>query len=94
VRVLKRHAVRAGVAVIPAAGKQWDAVDGMTSRLSPHALRRAWATHSLNDPTNPVPIEVVSMVLGHADTGTTRKFYAQTDDGRGRCAARAVGAAP
>lgn len=83
VRILKRHAVRAGVAVVPATSNSWDAVDGMTSRLSPHALRRAWATHSLNDPDNPVPLDVVQMVLGHADISTTRKFYAHTDDGRG-----------
>lgn len=83
VRVLKRHAVRAGVAVTPAAGKQWDAIDGMTSRLSPHALRRAWATHSLNDPVNPVSLEVVTLVLGHDDTRTTQEFYARTDGGRG-----------
>ena len=82
VRLLKRHAIRAGVAVIPARGKEWDAIDGKTSRLSPHALRRAWASHVLNDPSSPVPIDVVSAVLGHRDIATTRKHYAFTDDDR------------
>lgn len=82
VRVLKRHAIRAGVGLVPARGKEWDAIDGQTSRLSPHALRRAWASHVLNDPTSPVPIDVVSSVLGHRDIATTRKHYAFTDDDR------------
>ncbi len=38
-----------------------------TSRASPHALRRAWATHALNDADDPVPIDVVSSVLRHAE---------------------------
>lgn len=90
VRILKRHAVHAGVGVIPATasakdpktGKSWDSIDGKTSRLSPHALRRAWSSHSMNDPNTPVPIDVVSKVLGHASIETTRRHYAFTDDGR------------
>lgn len=82
VRVLKRHAVRAGVAVIPAAGEQWDAIDGMTSRMCPHALRRAWASHTLNDPDAGASIDVVSAVLQHKDITTTRRHYAFTDDER------------
>lgn len=85
VRLLKRHAVRAGVGVIPARGREWDAIDGMTSRLSPHALRRAWASHVLNG-DRPVPLDVVSKALGHADVTTTQRHYAFTDDNRAHAA--------
>lgn len=81
VRLLKRHAVHAGVGVIPARGREWGAINGMTSRLSPHALRRAWASHVLNG-DRPVPLDVVSKALGHADVTTTQRHYAFTDDNR------------
>jgi integrase len=44
-----------------------DAVDGMTSRVTPHCFRRAWATIALNDEKSPTPIDVVSEVLRHQD---------------------------
>ena len=74
-RVLRWRAIRADVGVVPARSR-WDSPGGKTSRLSPHALRRAWAVHALNDPTNPVPIDVVSSALRHADISTTRRHYA------------------
>lgn len=86
VRILKRHAVNAGVAVIDAPSEQWDTIDGKTSRLSPHAMRRAWATHALNDPDNPVSLTTIQQVLSHANVETTRLHYAATDDGRGDAA--------
>jgi integrase len=90
VRILKRHAVRAGVGVIeptasavdPSTGVAWDCIDGKTSRLSPHALRRAWSSHALNDENDPVPIDVVSTVLNHKYVETTRRHYAFTDNDR------------
>jgi integrase len=52
--------------------------------MSPHALRRAWADHSLNDPVNPAPLDVVSAVLNHSETTTTRRHYAHTNGERAR----------
>jgi integrase len=61
-KVLKWHAVRAGVGVVKTDARN-DAPRGLTSRVSPHALRRAWATAALNDPDNPQPLDVVQEVL-------------------------------
>jgi len=77
-RMLKWHAIRADVAVMKAASR-WDSPDGKTSQLTPHSLRRAWATHALDDG---VPLHVVQEVLGHADISTTRRHYARTKSGR------------
>lgn len=44
--------------------------------LSPHAMRRTWATLALNDDDEPQPIDVVSEVLRHSDISTTRRHYA------------------
>jgi integrase len=76
-KMLKRRAVRGGVAVISCKPDR-NNCDGRTSKISPHALRRAWATHALNDPEDPVPLDVVSEVLRHADPSTTRRHYAPT----------------
>jgi integrase len=54
--------------------------------LTPHALRRAWADHALNDPDDPVSIEVVSEVLNHKDISTTRRHYAGTKPERAKAA--------
>jgi len=86
-KMLKWRAVRAGVGVVKTAAKH-DAPNGVTSKLSPQALRRAWANLALNDPHNPVPLDVVSQVLHHADIGTTRRHYAQTKPERARKALR------
>lgn len=74
-KMVKWRATRAGIGVKDAGGR-WDAPGGLTSRLSPHALRRAWAEIALND--EEVPIDVVSQVLCHADISTTRRHYAPT----------------
>ena len=66
-KMLKWHAVRAGVGVVPS-GARHDAPGGMTSRVSPHALRRAWATTALNDPEHPLPLDVVQEVEGDVRT--------------------------
>ena len=86
-KMLKWHAMRAGVGVRKARGR-WDAPGGKTSQLSPHAMRRAWATIALNDPDNPTPIDVVSEVLKHKDIATTRRHYAPTKSNRARDALR------
>lgn len=80
-KMVKWRAVRAGVAVMDAPGTR-DVPGGQTSKLSPHALRRAWAHIALND--EGVPIDVVSEVLNHADISTTRRHYAPTKPERAR----------
>lgn len=86
-KMLKWRAIRAGVGVMDAPGK-WDTPGGVTSKVSPHAMRRAWATHALNHPTDPVPIDVVAEVLNHADISTTRRHYAPTKPERAGAALR------
>ncbi|HSS42334.1 MAG TPA: hypothetical protein VLK37_07250 [Solirubrobacterales bacterium] len=63
-----------------------DSVNGMTSRVTPHCFRRAWATIALNDEKNPTPIDVVSEVLRHKEIATTRRHYAPTKSDRARAA--------
>ncbi|MEZ5078103.1 MAG: tyrosine-type recombinase/integrase [Solirubrobacterales bacterium] len=82
-KMVKWHAVRAGVGVRKASGR-WDAPGQQTSRVSPHAMRRAWATVALND--EELPIDVVSEVLKHRDISTTRRHYAPTKSDRARAA--------
>jgi integrase len=85
-KILKWHAVRAGVAV-QKANSRWDSgPGGLTSKVSPHAMRRAWATNALNDPDNPQPIDVVSEVLRHKEISTTRRHYAPTKSDRAQAA--------
>lgn len=85
-KALKRLAIRAGVGLKKAEKDLREAVDGKTSRLSPHALRRSWATIALND--EEIPIDVVSQVLRHKDIATTRRHYAPTKPERARHALR------
>lgn len=84
-KCLKWHAIRAGVGVKKADGR-WDAPGGKTSKLSPHAMRRGWATIALND--HEMPIDLVSEVLNHKDISTTRRHYAPTKPERARRALR------
>lgn len=76
-KMLKTHALKAGVGVVRCRPSR-DNPKGTTSKVSPHALRRAWARIALNHPKEPVPIDVVSEVLRHEDVSTTRRHYAQT----------------
>lgn len=82
-KIIKWHALRAGVGV-RTGDIRWDAPGGRTSRVSPHAMRRAWATIALND--EELPIDVVSEVLKHKDIATTRRHYAPTKSDRARAA--------
>lgn len=77
------HGIRAGVG-LKKATPGIDAVNGMTSRVTPHCFRRAWATIALNDEKDPTPIDVVSEVLRHKDIATTRRHYAPTKSDRAR----------
>lgn len=69
-RLLKRVAARAGVRVQAASDKAGHNV----STISPHTLRRTFATDLLN---RKVRIETVSHALGHSDTRTTQVHYAE-----------------
>lgn len=82
-KIMNWHGIRAGVGLRKATPGA-DAVNGMTSRVSPHAFRRAWATLALNDEDDPQPIDVVSEVLRHSDIATTRRHYAPTKSERAR----------
>jgi integrase len=82
-KIMNWHGIRAGVGLRKATCGG-DAVNGMTSRVSPHAFRRAWATIALND--EETPIDVVSEVLRHSDIATTRRHYAPTKSDRARAA--------
>lgn len=80
-KMVRRVGVRAGVG-LGDAPSEWDAVGGITSLVTPHALRRAWATIALND--KKLPIDVVSEVLRHSDISTTRRHCAPTKSERAR----------
>jgi integrase len=82
-KILRWHAIRNGVAVRRPKGK-WDAPGGLTSLVTPHAMRRTWATLALNDDEHPVPLDVVSEVLNHSDISTTRRHYAPTKPDRAK----------
>jgi integrase len=82
-KMVRWHAIRAGVGVSKTESR-WDAPGGQTSRVSPHAMRRAWATVALND--EELPIDVVSEVLKHKDIATTRRHYAPTKSDRAQAA--------
>jgi integrase len=71
------HGIRAGVGLKKATPGA-DSVEGMTSLVTPHCFRRAWATLALNDDDDPKPIDVVSEVLMHKEIATTRRHYAPT----------------
>jgi site-specific recombinase XerD len=67
-RTVKRVATRAELRIDETA-------DGtMTSRVTPHTLRRTFGSHLLN---SGVRLEVVSYFLGHANTRVTELAYAE-----------------
>lgn len=81
--MLKWHAIRAGVGLYKSSARH-GTVGGISSRVSPHSLRRAWATIALNEEAQ--PIDVVSEVLKHKDISTTWRHYAPTKSDRARAA--------
>jgi integrase len=83
-KIVKWHAVAAGVAIRKTEGTRDLGRGGKASRVTPHSFRRAWATIALND--EELPIDVVSEVLKHADISTTRRHYAPTKSDRARAA--------
>jgi len=77
---LNRRAVAAGLHVLePAHGE-------CRSRVSPHALRRTFATLLLNDGQ---PLDAVADILGHASVDTTRRHYAFASSARQRATVEA-----
>lgn len=82
-KMLKWHAIRAGVGLYKSPARH-GTVGGVSSRVSAHSLRRAWATIALNEEAQ--PIDVVSEVLKHKDISTTRRHYAPTKSDRARAA--------
>ncbi|MCB0878825.1 MAG: tyrosine-type recombinase/integrase [Thermoleophilia bacterium] len=73
--MVKRRATRAGLYVEePKHGE-------CRSRVSPHVLRRTFATLQLNDGQ---PLDAVADVLGHESVDTTRKHYAFSSNERRR----------
>ncbi len=86
-KMLKARAKRADVAVKATTAKH-DASGGTTSKIGPHALRRAWATVALNE--KEVPLDVVQTVLNHKHISTTQMHYAHTKPERAREALRSM----
>lgn len=74
-RQLKRRAFLADLYPLEAKGKEY------RSKVSPHALRRSFATLLLNEGH---PIDAVADVLGHASLDTTRAHYAFSSNARRR----------
>jgi integrase len=83
-RTLKRVAARAGVRVVPCTcngsrahherGCERSRSGENVSTVTPHTLRRTYASHLLN---RGVRLEVVSKLLGHASTTVTEQAYAE-----------------
>ncbi len=86
-RIVKRLAHRAGVRPIPCTchtnkpphhpGCPQTRNGHNLSHISPHTLRRTFATHLLN---RGLRLEIVSKLLGHAATTITERAYAQLLD--------------
>lgn len=72
---LKRRAVLAGLHELPSAYREY------RSLVSPHTLRRSFATLLLNDGHH---LDAVADVLGHDSLDTTRRHYAFSSNARRR----------
>ena len=81
-RQLKRRACLAGLYPLERTGREY------RSAVSPHALRRSFATLLLNDGHS---IDAVADVLGHASLNTTRDHYAFSTSARRRATIEAFG---
>jgi site-specific recombinase XerD len=76
---LMRRASLAGLHALEPAHREY------RSKVTPHSLRRSFATYLLNDG---VPIDAVADVLGHSSIDTTRRHYAFSSSERRRDAVR------
>jgi site-specific recombinase XerD len=72
---LKRRAIRAGVRVRPTPSGT------IATNVSPHAMRRTFATILLDEGHH---IDAIADVLGHSSIDTTRKHYAFASNARRR----------
>ncbi len=72
---LKRRAAKAGLFALDSQHREW------RSEVSPHALRRTFATLLLNEGHH---LDAVADVLGHESVDTTRKHYAFSSSERRR----------
>lgn len=86
-KMVKWRARRAGVAVRATEAKR-DCPGGTTSKVSPHAMRRGWATTALNE--HGVPLETIRDVLKHQSVVTTERHYAHNKPERAREALRSM----
>lgn len=87
-KIAKWHAVKAGVGVRKSQS-ECDGAYGLTSRVSPHSYRRAWANIALNEKELP-PIDVVSRSEAGRDWRVLESRLWECGCGRGRRAAWSV----
>ncbi len=66
---------------------RWVAMKANVPGLDIHRCRRTWGQMLLDEG---VPIETVSVLMGHASTATTEKFYCRQKEKRARAVVRSI----